>query len=81
MQQRPGTGAPSAARPHPAPVKTPTGSHRDPSDPARAHVRNGRGLDRCPTPPSPTTPWGLLTTNVQTTKPRFGGDPTCQLCI
>ena len=53
-----GTGAPSAARPHPAPVQTPTGSHRDPSGPARAHVRNGRGLDRCPTPPRPTTPWG-----------------------
>ena len=64
-----GTGTPSAARPHPAPVQTPTGSHRDPSGPARAHVRNGRKLDRCPTPPSPTTPWGLLTTNVQTTRP------------
>ena len=62
---------------HPAPVQTPTGSHRERKGRAPAHVRTGRGLDRCPTPPSQTTPWGLLTTNVQTTKPRFGGDPTC----
>ncbi len=77
MQQRPGTGAPSAARPHPAPVKTPTGSHRERKGRALAHVRNGRGLDCCQTPPSPTTPWSLLTKNVQITKPKFGGDPTC----
>ena len=66
-------------RPTPIPPRSrpPRGVIVTPRARAPAHVRNGRGLDRCPTPPSPTTPWGLAHHETsRRTKPKFGGDPT-----